>query len=287
MESESEVELMLNSILPPNTNSSISSYDLNHRLNQSQSSNLIRQFNNCPTPDSMFSTGSASFYSNLITKSNSFLLPEKLKIVKPIEGSQTLQHWQQLARPNLGCLFESRPGIQLKSANSSDSGKSQLSDTKEHLKTTAYNDLSDNEDDGVNSLFGDDYEFDINDSEILFDQRSDLLFGDQYDYNLDASSSNHKKNRDMRVLSPNRAELLANLLRNEEGLRKSPMEAMNDASGQSNFLYDFFSKVFVGGASDSKSRESSEKPFGRSASSRHEFDDPDTPPSSPINLPNE
>lgn len=82
-----------------------------YRLNQSHSSNLVRQFTNCPTPDSMFSTGSASIYSNLIARSNSFLLPEKLQIVKPIEGSQTLQHWQQLARPNLGCLFETRPGM--------------------------------------------------------------------------------------------------------------------------------------------------------------------------------
>ncbi len=132
MQSDSEMELVLNaSAIPSGVNSNdlehaIQQQSLNRRLNQSQSSSLIRQY--CPTPDSMFSTGSASLYSTLITKSNSFMLPEKLQIVKPIEGSQTLHHWQQLARPNLGCLFESRPGIQLKSANSSDSGKSQLCD---------------------------------------------------------------------------------------------------------------------------------------------------------------
>ncbi|XP_071417974.1 trafficking kinesin-binding protein 2 isoform X3 [Pithys albifrons albifrons] len=39
------------------------------------------------------------------------LLPEKLQIVKPIEGSQTLFHWQQLARPNLGTILDPRPGV--------------------------------------------------------------------------------------------------------------------------------------------------------------------------------
>jgi hypothetical protein len=41
-------------------------------------------------------------------------LPDKLQIVKPIEGSQTLHHWQQLATPNLGCLIQPRPGIYIK-----------------------------------------------------------------------------------------------------------------------------------------------------------------------------
>ncbi|XP_029462121.1 trafficking kinesin-binding protein 2 isoform X2 [Rhinatrema bivittatum] len=39
------------------------------------------------------------------------LLPEKLQIVKPLEGSQTLHHWQQLAQPNLGALLDPRPGV--------------------------------------------------------------------------------------------------------------------------------------------------------------------------------
>ncbi|XP_030064941.1 trafficking kinesin-binding protein 2 isoform X2 [Microcaecilia unicolor] len=39
------------------------------------------------------------------------LLPEKLQIVKPLEGSQTLHHWQQLAQPNLGTLLDPRPGV--------------------------------------------------------------------------------------------------------------------------------------------------------------------------------
>ncbi|KAE8580300.1 hypothetical protein XENTR_v10024387 [Xenopus tropicalis] len=42
------------------------------------------------------------------------LLPEKLQIVKPLEGSQTLFHWQQLAQPNLGTILDPRPGVMTK-----------------------------------------------------------------------------------------------------------------------------------------------------------------------------
>ncbi|XP_026087880.1 trafficking kinesin-binding protein 1-like isoform X2 [Carassius auratus] len=38
-------------------------------------------------------------------------LPDKLQIVKPLEGSATLQHWQQLAQPNLGGILDARPGV--------------------------------------------------------------------------------------------------------------------------------------------------------------------------------
>ncbi|XP_069067596.1 trafficking kinesin-binding protein 1 isoform X7 [Pleurodeles waltl] len=38
-------------------------------------------------------------------------LPEKLQIVKPLEGSVTLHHWQQLAQPHLGGILDPRPGV--------------------------------------------------------------------------------------------------------------------------------------------------------------------------------
>ncbi|NXC41423.1 TRAK1 protein, partial [Penelope pileata] len=38
-------------------------------------------------------------------------LPDKLQIVKPLEGSVTLHHWQQLARPHLGGILVPRPGV--------------------------------------------------------------------------------------------------------------------------------------------------------------------------------
>ena len=38
-------------------------------------------------------------------------LPDKLRIVKPLEGSLTLHNWQQLALPSLGGIFEERRGI--------------------------------------------------------------------------------------------------------------------------------------------------------------------------------
>uniref|UniRef100_A0A673CBE9 Si:dkey-28e7.3 n=1 Tax=Sphaeramia orbicularis TaxID=375764 RepID=A0A673CBE9_9TELE len=38
-------------------------------------------------------------------------LPDRLQIVKPLEGSVTLHHWQQLAKPNLGGILHPRPGV--------------------------------------------------------------------------------------------------------------------------------------------------------------------------------
>ncbi|XP_063068151.1 trafficking kinesin-binding protein 2 isoform X2 [Engraulis encrasicolus] len=38
-------------------------------------------------------------------------LPEKLQIVKPMEGSLTLHHWQQLAQPHLASMLDPHPGV--------------------------------------------------------------------------------------------------------------------------------------------------------------------------------
>ncbi|KAM9235413.1 trafficking kinesin-binding protein 2 [Leptosomus discolor] len=68
----------------------------------------------CSTPtESCFSLGTNSEFTDLAASSSNLrvLLPEKLQIVKPIEGSQTLFHWQQLARPNLGTILDPRPGV--------------------------------------------------------------------------------------------------------------------------------------------------------------------------------
>ncbi|XP_008118728.1 trafficking kinesin-binding protein 2 isoform X1 [Anolis carolinensis] len=68
----------------------------------------------CSTPvESCFSLGSYSELSDFSGTSSSLrcLLPEKLQIVKPIEGSQTLFHWQQLAQPHLGTILDPRPGV--------------------------------------------------------------------------------------------------------------------------------------------------------------------------------
>ncbi|XP_019330435.1 PREDICTED: trafficking kinesin-binding protein 1 isoform X2 [Aptenodytes forsteri] len=49
-------------------------------------------------------------YSGMSISSRSYL-PEKLQIVKPLEGSATLHHWQQLAQPHLGGILDTRPGV--------------------------------------------------------------------------------------------------------------------------------------------------------------------------------
>ncbi|NXE91857.1 TRAK2 protein, partial [Menura novaehollandiae] len=63
--------------------------------------------------ESSFSPGTNSELTDLSSSCSNLrvLLPEKLQIVKPIEGSQTLFHWQQLARPNLGTILDPRPGV--------------------------------------------------------------------------------------------------------------------------------------------------------------------------------
>ncbi|XP_066192766.1 huntingtin-associated protein 1 [Sylvia atricapilla] len=70
------------------------------------------------TPEgSIVSTGTSYSGSSELTAASSFslgsltYLPDKLQIVKPLEGSVTLHHWQQLAQPNLGGILVPRPGV--------------------------------------------------------------------------------------------------------------------------------------------------------------------------------
>ncbi|GAB6019597.1 hypothetical protein CHUAL_001163 [Chamberlinius hualienensis] len=86
----------------------------------------------CRTPDSIMSTGSGySAFSGLTSASGyafrHYHIPEKLQIVKPMEGSATLHQWQQLATPHLGGIFEERPGVQIK-------GEKKLEEIDEHFK---------------------------------------------------------------------------------------------------------------------------------------------------------
>lgn len=54
-------------------------------------------------------------------------------------GSVTLRHWQQLAQPHIGGIFESRPGVQIKGEKKID------------IEEEVYN-LSDYEEDGKNHI---------------------------------------------------------------------------------------------------------------------------------------
>lgn len=60
------------------------------------------------TPDSIMSTGSSGL------SASQWRLPDKLQIVKPMEGSQTLHHWNRLATPTLSGLLEERPGVTIR-----------------------------------------------------------------------------------------------------------------------------------------------------------------------------
>lgn len=65
----------------------------------------------CHTPDSVSSEG--SFLSRA---GRHYRIPDKLQLVKPLEGSQTLHQWQQLATPGLGGIFQRLEGIRMKGA---------------------------------------------------------------------------------------------------------------------------------------------------------------------------
>uniref|UniRef100_A0A3P8XZF7 Uncharacterized protein n=1 Tax=Esox lucius TaxID=8010 RepID=A0A3P8XZF7_ESOLU len=65
---------------------------------------------------SMGSTGTnysngSSVHSSAGSGGSRSYLPDRLQIVKPLEGSVTLHHWQQLAKPNLGGILHPRPGV--------------------------------------------------------------------------------------------------------------------------------------------------------------------------------
>lgn len=73
-------------------------------------------FRVCDTPDSINSAASGYSYLGYSQPQTSphFKLPDKLQIIKPLEGSVTLRHWQRLAQPHLGGLFEQRDGVQVR-----------------------------------------------------------------------------------------------------------------------------------------------------------------------------
>uniref|UniRef100_A0A3P9PY32 Trafficking kinesin protein 1 n=1 Tax=Poecilia reticulata TaxID=8081 RepID=A0A3P9PY32_POERE len=62
---------------------------------------------NVLTPsDSIMSLGNLNLWA-----SRGPYLPDKLQIVKPLEGSAILHQWQQLAQPHLGVILDARPGV--------------------------------------------------------------------------------------------------------------------------------------------------------------------------------
>lgn len=65
------------------------------------------------TPDSIMSTGSRDWTSSSAYGAG-WKLPDKLRIVKPLEGSLTLHNWQRLAMPSLGGILEERRGVAVK-----------------------------------------------------------------------------------------------------------------------------------------------------------------------------
>ena len=83
---------------------------------------LISQYSFEVGSDGFMSPGS-SMFGNFLPKEISTpneketiwnKIPNQLKIIKPLEGSITLNHWQKLAKPSLDGIFEERKGIFMK-----------------------------------------------------------------------------------------------------------------------------------------------------------------------------
>ncbi|KAK7502479.1 hypothetical protein BaRGS_00006432 [Batillaria attramentaria] len=86
-----------------------------HRERETRSEGMS-PFRVCDTPDSTASPASGYSYLGFGQQQSAshFKIPDKLQIVKPLEGSVTLRHWQRLAQPHLGGLFEQREGVQVR-----------------------------------------------------------------------------------------------------------------------------------------------------------------------------
>ncbi|XP_069589689.1 trafficking kinesin-binding protein 2 isoform X3 [Ranitomeya imitator] len=104
-----------------------------------------REHSGCSTPTGSVMSLATHFSdcmdSSATSSSLRSLLPEKLQIVKPLEGSQTLHHWQQLAQPNLGTILDPRPGVLTKGF------KPLPEDAEYHLCDLEEDDKEDDEDD--------------------------------------------------------------------------------------------------------------------------------------------
>ncbi|KAA8595178.1 hypothetical protein FQN60_012313, partial [Etheostoma spectabile] len=72
----------------------------NDSLDSSPAASTSTNYSNGSSRPSCGSSGGSRSY-----------LPDRLQIVKPLEGSVTLHQWQQLAKPNLGGILHPRPGV--------------------------------------------------------------------------------------------------------------------------------------------------------------------------------
>ncbi|XP_022101870.1 trafficking kinesin-binding protein 1-like isoform X3 [Acanthaster planci] len=68
----------------------------------------------CPSPGSIWSMDSFGGLPSMSGHGFRSYMPEKLQIVKPMEGSLTLYHWQRLAQPHMASMLDVRPGVMVK-----------------------------------------------------------------------------------------------------------------------------------------------------------------------------
>ena len=263
---------------------------------------------NCPTPESIFSTGSASIYSkSTATASALFVLPEKLQIVKPIEGSQTLQHWQQLATPHMACLFETRPGISIKEAcfnMSNTAAEKQQKKNKKLSSLNLYGDKNDEEEEEEEEDFGifdndDDEDEDEDEEQSVdienddYDDEIDFINKNNHSFSNSFSTENLLLPSNTKLFSPSKVKYLSDLLKSNEQsseaeivLQREEIQQSTSSSTSSTSFLGLLTNVSRKFLHMNSSEETQyEKRQKKKKKKRHDiFDDPDTPPSSPIHF---
>ncbi|KAL7977127.1 hypothetical protein Chor_009076, partial [Crotalus horridus] len=100
----------------------------------------VEDFSGCLTPNGSIASIGTNYSGSSGTSLGSYsCFPDKLQIVKPMEGSVTLHHWQQLARPHLAGILDPRPGVLTKDFRQLDT---------DHEEVHNLNDLEEDEMDG-------------------------------------------------------------------------------------------------------------------------------------------
>ena len=111
----SEFSSLNTTILNQKENQQLSNLDANAK--SLSPDNLITDDKICDSPNCSSRQAASRCGSNdnsisTCSTVRAFSIPNKLKMVKPLEGSETLGKWKKLATPHLGVILESHSGVQ-------------------------------------------------------------------------------------------------------------------------------------------------------------------------------
>ncbi|XP_013916629.1 PREDICTED: trafficking kinesin-binding protein 1-like [Thamnophis sirtalis] len=95
-----------------NYSAELSFFEMERECKLKRLAQEAEDFSGCLTPNGSIASIDTNYSGSSGTSFSSYCcFPDKLQIVKPMEGSMTLHHWQQLARPHLAGILDPRPGV--------------------------------------------------------------------------------------------------------------------------------------------------------------------------------